>query len=223
MLDAGPDSTHRMAKENLDWPNLDAIWISHFHLDHCGGLPTLLFSFRHAPQTQSRTKHLSVFGPKGLRELIHAFAQTNNYKLLDQPFPVEVVEVDQASDLEMLRGVTARVFSTPHTSESMALRLTEQSRRTFVYTSDTGFSEELAKFADGADLLLMECSFRRNKPIVTHLELADALRIANASSPKQMVLTHLYPEWDDVNVTAEAKTGWQGETIEAIDGLRLNI
>ena len=28
-----------MAQEGLDWPNLDAIWISHFHLDHVIGLP----------------------------------------------------------------------------------------------------------------------------------------------------------------------------------------
>jgi len=27
-----------MAQERVDWPNLDVIWISHLHLDHCGGL-----------------------------------------------------------------------------------------------------------------------------------------------------------------------------------------
>jgi ribonuclease BN (tRNA processing enzyme) len=223
LLDAGPDVTHRMAQERLNWPNLDAIWISHFHLDHCGGLLTLLFSYRYAPQTQCRTKLLRVFGPNGLRQLINAFAQANDYKLLEQPFPIEVVEVDQVSDFEMLPGVTATVFSTPHTSESLALRLTAESGRTFVYTSDTGFSEELAKFAVNADLLLMECSFRRNKPVEIHLELAEAVRIAGASSPKRLVLTHLYPQWDGLDLAAEANAGWAGETIEAIDGLRLNI
>lgn len=44
LLDAGADAAHRMAKENLPWTELDAIWISHFHLDHIGGLAPYLFS-----------------------------------------------------------------------------------------------------------------------------------------------------------------------------------
>jgi ribonuclease BN (tRNA processing enzyme) len=39
LLDISTDAAHRMAQERLDWPNLDAIWVSHFHLDHLGGLP----------------------------------------------------------------------------------------------------------------------------------------------------------------------------------------
>nr|MDQ5839388.1 MBL fold metallo-hydrolase [Acidobacteriota bacterium] len=36
MLDISGPSIHRMAEEGCDWPNLDAIWVSHFHLDHVG-------------------------------------------------------------------------------------------------------------------------------------------------------------------------------------------
>src|ERR1044072_8289775 len=67
LRDVSGDPPHRMAQEALDWPNLDAVWISHFHLDHLGGLPPLLFGMKWAPQTQSRTKPLRIFGPGGLR------------------------------------------------------------------------------------------------------------------------------------------------------------
>lgn len=221
LLDAGPDAAHRMAQEKLDWPNLDAIWISHFHLDHVGGLPTLLFGYRWAPQTQQRTKQLRVFGPRGLRHLIDTINNANRYKLLQQPFPLEVVEVDPGSEFEILPHVNATVFATPHTTESLALRLTEHSAKTFVYTSDTGFSQELINFIADVDLLLMECSFRSNKPIPTHLDLADAMKIATKAGPKRLVLTHLYPEWDQANIVSEARSIWAGETIEATDGLRL--
>lgn len=49
--------------------------------------------------------------------------------------------------------------------ESLALRLKDEDSKLFVYTSDTGFSEDLALFAKDAALLLMECSFRRNKTV----------------------------------------------------------
>ena len=92
-----------------------------------------------------------------------------------------------------------------------------------VYTSDTGYAEELAEFARDVDLLLLECSFRRNKAMQTHLELAEAMRLAQIARPKRVLLTHLYPEWDGRDLVAEAKTLWTGETIAAVDGLRLEV
>ena len=221
LLDISADAAHRMAQERLDWPNLDAIWISHFHLDHMGGLVTFLFGSKWAPQTQSRTKLLRIFGGHGLRGIVEAMDAASNYDLLEQPFPVEIVEVGPGADFEILPGVAANTFSTPHTEESLALRLKDP--KLFVYTSDTGFSEDLIPFAKEADLLLMECSFRRNKPVQKHLELVDAMNLARACAPRKLVLTHLYPEWDDVDLVADARALWSGETIEAKDGLRLEI
>jgi ribonuclease BN (tRNA processing enzyme) len=221
LLDISADAAHRMAQEQLDWPNLDAVWISHFHLDHMGGLVTFLFGSKWAPQIENRTRPLRIFGPTGLRRIIDAMNDSNNYMLFQQPFPVEIIEVGPRADFEILPGVAAETFSTPHTEESLALRLKDS--KLFVYTSDTGFSEDLIPFAKDADLLLMECSFRRNKPVQKHLELVDAMNVARACEPKKLVLTHLYPEWDDVDLVAEARALWSGETIEAQDGLRLEI
>ena len=148
---------------------------------------------------------------------------SNNYKLFDQAFEVEIVEVGPGTEFEIMPGVTANTFSTPHTEESLALRLKAEDSKLFVYTSDTGFSEDLIPFAKEVDLLLMECSFRRDKPVQKHLELVEAMSLARECAPKRLVLTHLYPEWDEVDLVAEARSLWSGETIEAKDGLQLQI
>ena len=228
LLDCGGDATHRMAQENLDWPNLDAIWISHLHLDHCGGLANFLFGTKWAPQTQPRKKKLAIFGCAGVGKLIRAVDETNRYGLLEQAFEVKIHEIAPSgislpNVFDILPGLRAQTVSTPHRRESLGIRLTDINGTSLVYTSDTGYSEELASFARGADLLVLECSFWRNKPVRKHLELTEAMHIAELASPRKLLLTHLYPEWDNVDIEAQAGKLWPGEVLAAFDGLRLEI
>ena len=225
LLDCSADAMHRMAQENLDWANLDAIWISHLHLDHCGGLASLLFAVKHAPQTQARRKPLTIFSCSGVERLLNAIDQSNDYGLFKQPFPIEIsefAEPDQ-SGFTPCEGIRCEMFKTPHTRESLAMRLTNSEGKTVVYSSDTGLSEELATFAQGADLFILECSFYETKPVQTHLSLAEAMRIAQLAAPRKLLLTHLYPEWDSIDLEAKARELWPGETVAAHDGLRIAV
>jgi ribonuclease BN (tRNA processing enzyme) len=226
LLDAGSGVGFRMAQEGLDWPNLDAIWISHFHLDHLGGLPPLLFGLRHAPQTQARIKPLTIYGPIGLQGWLETVDAAANSKLFQQPFPLTVVEVTGESTPALLPGLKARFFHTPHTAESLAIRLVAGDGASVAYTSDTGYAAELGEFARDCDLLVIECSFPRDKPVAKHLELADVLQLARAARPRVALLTHLYPEWDTVCLQEELRRQNAHPScalIEATDGLCLKI
>lgn len=220
LLDISSDALHRMAEEQLDWANLDAIWISHFHLDHLGGLAPFLFAARSAPQTRQRRKPLRVYSAVGLKKILESIDQANDYRLLKQSFPVELIEVAPGGEFEILPELNATTLSTPHTKESLAIRLKDKSGTVLVYTSDTGYCEELIEFAKGANLLLLECSFHKNKPVTTHLELVEAMQLAQNCKPQTVVLSHLYYEWDGIDLAVEAKKLWSGETVEAFDGLR---
>jgi ribonuclease BN (tRNA processing enzyme) len=224
LLDCSADAMHRMAQENLDWPNLDAIWISHLHLDHCGGLASLLFAMKHSPQTQSSRKPLRIFSCGGVERLLKAIDESNDYGLFKQPFPLEVREfAESGGNFSPFNAIRCETLKTPHTRESLAMRLTNSENKTVVYSSDTGISEELATFARGADLFVLECSFYENKPVQTHLNLVEAMRIAQMAEPRRLLLTHLYPEWDPIDLPAKAHELWPGETIAAHDGLRIEI
>ncbi len=194
LLDCGASAVHQMARENLDWANLDAIWISHFHLDHVGGLAPFLFGTRNAAETRDRKKPLRIFGAKGLRKLIEAF------------------------DFE------AVAVKTLHTDESLAIHIRDEKDKTIVYTADTGFAKELAALARGVDLLVMECSFFKNKPVETHLELGEAMYLVRYAKPKRAIVTHFYAEWDKVNFLKEVEKFLPPcEVIEAKDGLTVVI
>jgi len=221
LLDAGADAAHRLAAENLTWAELDAIWISHFHLDHIGGLAPFLFGTKYAPQTQTRRKPLTITGPRGLGHVIESFDAAYDYGLLTQPFPVEVREVAAEEEFEILPRVTATTLSTPHTDESLALRLA--GAHTFVYTADTGRHEPLTSFARDADFLITEASFRHTSPVPTHLTLAEALDVATQANARCTMLTHFYPEWDTLDVEGEARTLSNIVVLEARDGRRTGV
>jgi ribonuclease BN (tRNA processing enzyme) len=224
LLDCSASVIHRMAEENLDWANLEAIWISHFHLDHVGGLAPFLFATKYAPQTQSRTKPLKIFGPAGIRKLLEDFNQARDYKLFNQRFPLEIVEIETFGKFEILPGVEAVAIKTPHTEESHALCLRDKNNKSLVYTADTGMTMVLGDVARGVDLFICECSFVRNKPVELHIELAEAIHLARYAKPKRMMLTHFYPEWDEVDFQKEiAGFTLLCEVIEATDGLRLEL
>src|SRR5205814_10660661 len=90
LLDCSADAPRRMAQENLDWPNLDAIWISHLHLDHCAGLAPFLFGIKLAPLVAERRKPLKVAGCQGIGKLLKAIDESHHYTLFDQPFEIEI-------------------------------------------------------------------------------------------------------------------------------------
>lgn len=224
LLDCSATAPMRMAQAKVPWHELDAIWISHFHMDHCGGLGPFFVGVKHAEKMKKRQKELRVFGPKGLRKLIDAFNDVHNYRLLEQPFPVEIVEVEGLEPFEIVRGVRATTIATPHTAESHAIHLFDADDTTLVYSSDTGFDDTISALANRVDLFVLECTYIKNKPLKKHLELAEAMHLIRKAGPKRAMLTHFYPEWDAVEFQDEIKKfSPMCEVIEAVDGLTIEI
>ena len=224
LLDCSASAVSRILEEELDWAELDAIWISHFHLDHCGGLAPLLAGIKHSDKMKQRMKLLKIFGPLGVERLIKGFNDVNDYKLLEQPFPLEIIEIESLEKFEIVKGLEAVAMSTPHTEESHAIYIRDSDDSTLVYTADSGFTETLASFAGMADLLVIEASYPKDKPKLKHMELAETMFIIRKAKPKRAVLTHLYPVWDEVDfekVIAEYSAPC--EVIQAFDGLRMSI
>ncbi len=223
LLDCSAASITRMAAAGLDWAGLDAIWISHFHLDHVGGLAPLLNGLKHAEATQEREKPLCIYGPAGILDLLNAFDGAYDYGIFKQPFPLEIGEVEPDTPFEIVPGLRAVTWPTPHTDESCAIHLSRDGR-SLVYTADTGFSEVIAAFAQGCSTLLMECSFIAKKPVEKHLELAEAMFIVRKAKPEKAVFTHFYPEWDGKDLGEMVKRfSPPCDVIAAKDGMQIDI
>lgn len=220
-LDCGAGTVHAMARWGLPWTSLTHQVITHFHLDHVGELPFLLFSFRYGREAP-RVEPLTLVGPRGLGTLIGALERALDQKLLEQEFPVELVELAPGNALTLVGGALLRVAKTPHTAESLCVRI-DHGTRAIGYTGDTAPSDALAAFFQGVDVLVAECSFLDESRRTPHLTADDASALAKAAGARKLVATHCYFDPHKARLQERLRAGFSGEVTIAVDGLTLEI
>jgi ribonuclease BN (tRNA processing enzyme) len=219
-LDAGAGSAHALGRYSLPWEDLAYQFVSHFHLDHAHELASLLFTMKYG-RSRPRTAPLRFVGPRGLDALLRGMADLYRIRLLDQSFPVEICELDPGEALS-LPGGALRVDKTPHTAESLAVRV-ELGGRSLGYTGDTGPSDALADFFRGVDLLICECSFWEDNRGTSHLTADQVAELAQASGAARLVATHFYFNPDDYDLRGRLAARYQGEIFLAEDGLQIDL
>ena len=220
LLDCGPGAAHTMARHGIDWWGITHVVLSHWHLDHIGDLPTLIFAWRHA-RMEPRSAPLVIVGPAGTRDLLTRWAAALGGWLDVPGFPLDVIEPGLEAPLDLGSGVTLTSRSVPHTDESVAYSITHDGRR-LVYTGDTGHDPSLGPWAAGCDLLLAECSLPDSMPVPIHLTPSETAALAVAAAPGTLVVTHMYPPLEGIDLRAELGARWAGPTVIAADGLVLD-
>ncbi|HEV8304473.1 MAG TPA: ribonuclease Z [Gemmatimonadales bacterium] len=221
LLDCGAGTLHRLAEFGLPWHQVSHVVLSHFHPDHWGELPMLVYALKHTT-VPPRTEPLVILGPPGVVQLVRTLAEGYGAWLLDPGFPIGILDVRDAEPFPLNADVNLETFPVPHTTESVALALVAPEGR-LVYTGDTGPSGELARWATGCDLLLAECSLPEAMAMDIHLTPERAGELARDAQAKRLVLTHFYPPVETTDPAALAGTRFSGPIAAARDGDRFTI
>lgn len=87
LIDCGEASQHQLQYTHLSLQNLQAIFITHLHGDHCYGLPGLLDS----ASMSGRTQKLPLIAPHAVWEWVVATQKMNQATL---PFALEFIAVE---------------------------------------------------------------------------------------------------------------------------------
>jgi ribonuclease BN (tRNA processing enzyme) len=219
LMDCGAGATHRLAKCGLAWEHVSHVALSHFHPDHFGELPALLFALRHATK---REEPLVIVGPPGTVRLVKSLAEGFGDWLLDPGYPIGILDLQAGEPFPLSPDVMLEVHPTPHTAESVAFGVSAPEGR-IVYTGDTGPSADLAGWAKGCNLLLAECSLPDGQGVEGHLTPDSAGRLAAEAGAARLVLTHLYPPTEAVDVRAAVARRYRGPVAVAADGDRFEV
>jgi ribonuclease BN (tRNA processing enzyme) len=221
VFDLGSGAVRGMLQAGLDPFLVDRIFFTHFHPDHTVDAVPLLFAMSYGAR-ERRTKPLHVAGPEpfvgfwGSVMEVWGKWMTGDHATLVSELPHEC-----PSAIE-LAGCRLAWAPAEHRPESIAYRLDAESGA-FVYTGDTEYSESVVGLARGADTLLIECPFPDDAPVPGHLTPSGAARIASEAGVNRVVLTHIYPATDLLDLVSEVGRGFDGEVVIAEDGLTLEV
>lgn len=199
---------------HLEPGDLDAVFVSHGHPDHCADLHPLLRG-----RVLGGSSSLPIYAIAGA---IDGVVSWDGLGELDGAYnPIEIADGDDF----VIGPFRATTMHLPHFVPNCGIRLAVDSR-VAVYTGDAGPSTDLLDLAEGADLLIAEATFPREVPETLAGNLSTAVDVAMAAAKTdvgRLVLTHLWPGTDRDSSEDAARQHYDGEVDVAVSGLTVDF
>lgn len=123
LWDCGEGTQRQIQKSGLSYQQVSQIWLTHYHGDHCYGVPGLLKTMA----LNDRSAPLSVYGPPGLQRVVAAWKELRGWP---KEFPIETREV-RPGDVVQKDGYAVHVYAGDHGIQDIAIALQEEDRPGF--------------------------------------------------------------------------------------------
>jgi ribonuclease Z len=228
LIDCGGDPYRNLTRAHIGPSRVSDLIITHAHIDHLAGLPSLIESFRIA----GRTNPLRVFAIDYTMRVVRGLLDLFSFELtLDKwPFAVDLRALAPGQP-EQIGGFTVMPLPTDHAVPSVGLRFTagaSQQGLVIAYTSDTRLAPSLTDLARNASLFIAEATyFSTNEEAartVGHLTVAQAAEVAAGAQARALGLVHLsVPPAHERKVQREARHIFHGETLVPHDGMVVQV
>jgi ribonuclease Z len=209
LIDAGRGVTQRLWQHSLRIGEISTVFLTHLHSDHTVGLPDLWLSGWLQTRFGRRASPLRVLGPTGTAALVRGLrdAYTGDLRArpestaLDSAAAVEGQDVEEGVVYDR-GGVRVTTFNVDHGSPpipAVGYRV-DFGGRSVVVSGDTRPSENLIRFARGADLVVHEVMAffpeaqsapATRRIVASHTSPEQAGRVFAAVNPKLAVFTHV--------------------------------
>ncbi|WP_424530053.1 MBL fold metallo-hydrolase [Sphaerisporangium viridialbum] len=215
LVDLGYATVPRLL-ERITADQVDAVFISHGHPDHCADLSPLL---RARTLRDDPPAPLPVYSLPGALDAVLALDRPG---MLSDAYVLHEFTAGSRLDIGPFRAQTRLL---PHSVPNAGIRLTA-GERVLAYTGDTGPSPDVVDLARGADLLLAEATYVDRVPEDSRRHLTSARqagRQAMDAGARHLLLTHLQPGTDATAAQAAARAGYDGEVGIATSGLVFDL
>ncbi|MFC4337107.1 MBL fold metallo-hydrolase [Salininema proteolyticum] len=208
-VDAGSGTLGELQRHTT-LEDLDAIWISHLHVDHCADLATLVYGLLFSNISRDP---IPLYGPPGTMERLRHFL-TNK----ETPAPVEkAYEFHELHDGHRTRigEVTLTTRSVEHDMPAFGLHA-EADGMSLVYSGDTVPCDAFTELASECDLLLCVADGYVNTDLLySPVQAGETARRVRAG---RLVLTHVGRFITKEEAVADAAKAFSGPVEAARTG-----
>ena len=223
LFDSGPGTIRRLLEAGTTIFDLNFIFYSHFHPDHSAELVPLLFATKY-PDGNRRQSPLTITAGRGFAQFFAGLKAVYGKWIELTPGLLDFVELDNTSrDSVNFRGFTVESRPVEHNPESIAYRITGGDGSSVVYSGDTDYSENLIELTKGADLLICESAEPDGLQVKGHLTPSMAGEMATRAGVGKLVLTHFYPDCEDVDLVQECRRTYSGPLTLAEDLMKIEV
>jgi ribonuclease BN (tRNA processing enzyme) len=212
LVDCGNGSTANLQRFTRP-EDLDAILVTHRHVDHCIDLIGMFYALRFHTRGPQPVR---LYAAREVVDTLTGLLSHDSAFGFREVFDVrEVVGGDRFEVGPMAVSVVDTVHPVPTVAS-----LIEVDGARVVYSSDTAWCDDLVDLARGADLFLCEATWQgeaADLPPGMHLTARDAGRLATAADVRRLVLTHILGSLDPDRSLAEARETFAGDLAVAAD------
>lgn len=202
LLDCGPGVFSRLRKRD-GWPRVDAIAITHFHLDHWGDLVPWTFGASFGPGRGTAAPELWL--PPGGIETLKSFTSKLNADPLFDAFSVREYAEAVSFSAAGFQIVPVRVLH--YDLNAFGFRVSN-GEKVLAYSGDSGPDPALAVLARDADLFVCEATLAQPEPAMRgHLTQGEALAAHDESGAKRLLIVH---RPDELPLDEGVERAWDG-------------
>ncbi len=188
LLDCGPGVLPRL-RSREGWPVIDAIAITHFHLDHWGDIVPWVWGLQFGPA--SKLDAPALWLPPGGRETLGRLGKhLGKRDMFETAFRIEEYADGEPFTVAGSTVTPRRVLH--YTMLAFGFRVS-QNGTTLAYSGDSGPSDALPELARDADLFLCEATLLAPNPeggTRGHLAADEAHEAFVAARANRLLLTH---------------------------------
>jgi ribonuclease BN (tRNA processing enzyme) len=188
LLDCGPGVLARLRTES-PWPEVDAIAITHWHLDHWGDLVPWTWGAMFGPGGNVPAPELWI-PPGGSDMLASISARVGQTRMFSDVFDVHEYADGEPFEAAGFTVVARKVIH--YDLLAFGFRVSANGQ-TLAYSGDSGPSDALPELARDADLFVCEATLQDANPEWEsrgHLAVDEALDAFHASGAHRLLLTH---------------------------------
>lgn len=212
MLDCGNGSTANLQRHTA-FDALDAVIITHQHVDHCVDLVGMYYALKFHEDGQ---RSVDLYAAPGVLDLLTGLLSNDSAMQFREVF--HCTEVD-AGDTVTVGPMRFELFPSIHPVPTVSVRVTVDDV-VVAYSADSAGGPDLVDCARGADLFVCEATWQGDPadwPEGIHLTASQAGEVATAAEVRRLLLTHVLGSLDRSVTLAEARRTFAGTLALADD------